>query len=147
MLEGLDRVWTNSGNRRFAGYTNIDAGEYTFKVRGTNGDGVWNMEGASIKIIITPPFWKTWWFILLLSLAIGGGIILMITYRVKQLVKFERLRSKIAADLHDDIGAGLTEISIMGEVIIQRLPDSSKQLIFSELQNIGTTSRSLIDRK
>jgi signal transduction histidine kinase len=55
------------------------------------------------------------------------------------------LRSKIAADLHDDIGAGLTEISIMGEVIIQRLPESSKQLILSEIQHIGTTSRNLID--
>jgi ligand-binding sensor domain-containing protein/two-component sensor histidine kinase len=145
MLEGLDRVWTNSGSRRFAGYTHIDAGEYIFKVRGTNGDGVWNMGGASIKVIITPPFWKTWWFIVLMILTIGGGIILVITYRIRQLLKFERLRGKIAADLHDDIGAGLTEISIMGEVIIQRLPDSSKQLISSEIKNIGTTSRNLIN--
>jgi two-component system, sensor histidine kinase ChiS len=61
MLEGLDRDWTNSGNRRFAGYTGIGAGEYVFKARGTNGDGVWNKEGAWISIIITPPFWKTWW--------------------------------------------------------------------------------------
>ena len=145
MLEGLDRNWTYCGNRRFAGYTHLDAGEYVFKVKGTNGDGVWNEEYASIKIIITPPFWKTWWFILLLVLAIGGGIASIITFRVRQRLKFERLRSKIAADLHDDIGAGLTEISIMGEVIVQKLPQSSKQLIVSEIQNIGATSRNLID--
>ena len=145
MLEGLDKDWTNAGNRRFAGYTHVDAGGYVFKVKGTNGDGVWNEAYASIRIIITPPFWKTWWFILLLVLAIGGGIASILTYRVRQLLKFERLRSKIAADLHDDIGAGLTEISIMGEVIAQKLPQSSKQLIVSEIQNIGTTSRNLID--
>ena len=145
MLEGFDEDWINSGTRRFAGYTKVDAGEYVFRVKGTNGDGVWNEAGASVKIIITPPFWKTWWFMLLLILAIGGGITLAIVYRIKQLLQIERLRSKIAADLHDDIGAGLTEISIMGEVIAQKIPNQVKQLISSDLQKIGDTSRSLID--
>jgi ligand-binding sensor domain-containing protein/two-component sensor histidine kinase len=145
MLEGLDRDWTYCGNRRFAGYTHVDAGKYTFKVKGTNGDGIWNNEYASIGIIITPPFWKTWWFILLLVLAIGGSVASTITYRIRQILKFERLRSKIAADLHDDIGAGLTEISIMGEVITQKLPKESKELVTGEIASIGSTSRSLID--
>ena len=145
MLEGLDRGWVNSGTRRFAGYTQLDAGEYVFRVKGTNGDGVWNDEGASVKIIITPPFWKTWWFIMLLIMATGGGVAFVITNRVKQLLAIERLRSKIAADLHDDIGAGLTEISIMGEVIAQKLPGQSKQYVNTELQKIGDTARGLVD--
>jgi two-component sensor histidine kinase len=145
MLEGLDQDWIYSGNRPFAGYTRVDPGEYVFKVKGTNSDGAWNDAGASVRIIITPPFWKTWWFTLLGILTIGGGIAFLILYRVKRLLEIERLRSKIAANLHDDIGAGLTEISIMGEVIGQKLPQSSKQLISSEIQKIGATSRGLID--
>ncbi len=145
ILEGLDRDWTNAGTRRFAGYTHIDAGRYVFKVKGTNGDGVWSDEIASIRIIVTPPFWKTWWFIALVILAAAGSIAGLVTYRVRQLLAIERLRSKIAADLHDDIGAGLTEISIMGEVISRKLPSSSREMIISEIDRIGTTSRHLID--
>ena len=145
MLEGLDENWVNSGNRHFARYTGVDPGAYVFKIKGTNGDGVWNDVGTSMRIIITPPFWRTWWFVLLLILTLVGGIAFLISYRVRRLLEIERLRSKIAADLHDDIGAGLTEISIMGEVINQKLPQSSKQLISSEIQKIGAVSRGLID--
>ena len=144
ILEGLDHEWTNAGNRRFAGYTRIPAGKYVFRVKGTNGDGVWSNDVASVRITITPPFWKTWWFITLVILSAAGSIAGVITYRVKQLLAIERLRSKIAADLHDDIGAGLTEISIMGEVISRKLPDESKEIVTSEIDRIGTTSRHLI---
>jgi two-component sensor histidine kinase len=144
MLEGLDRDWIRAGTRRFAGYTHLDAGRYVFRVKGTNGDGVWNEAGASVRIIITPPFWKTWWFIVLLIMAIGGGIAFLIVNRVRQLLAIERLRSKIAADLHDDIGAGLTEISIMGEVITQKLPPESRRLILPEAEKIGETARGLV---
>ncbi|MCK5076460.1 MAG: hybrid sensor histidine kinase/response regulator, partial [Calditrichia bacterium] len=59
MLEGLDKDWNYIGDRRFANYTNVDAGEYIFRVKASNNDGVWNEEGTSIKITITPPWWKT----------------------------------------------------------------------------------------
>ncbi|NNV56284.1 ligand-binding sensor domain-containing protein [Limnovirga soli] len=64
-LEGFDDNWNNVGTKRSATYTNLDPGTYTFTVKGTNNDGVWNEKGASIKVIVTPPFWQTWWFILL----------------------------------------------------------------------------------
>jgi len=61
-LEGFDKSWNyTDANRRFATYTNLDPGEYTFRVKGSNNDNVWNEEGASIKIIVAPPWWKTWW--------------------------------------------------------------------------------------
>ncbi len=60
-LEGLDGNWIYSGNVNFAGYTGVDPGEYTFRVKGSNNDGVWNKAGISIKIIILPPWWRTWW--------------------------------------------------------------------------------------
>jgi ligand-binding sensor domain-containing protein/signal transduction histidine kinase len=61
MLEGFDKKW-NTGYQRMATYTNLDPGEYIFKVKASNNDGIWNENTASIKITVTPPFWKTWWF-------------------------------------------------------------------------------------
>lgn len=61
MMEGFDKDWINSGSRRFVTYTNLDPGNYSFKVKSTNADCMWINEGKSILIIITPPFWKTWW--------------------------------------------------------------------------------------
>ncbi|MBI2840484.1 MAG: histidine kinase [Acidobacteria bacterium] len=60
-MEGFDEGWTYSGHRRFATYTNLDPGDYVFRVKGSNSDGVWNEEGVAIKITIAPPVWRTWW--------------------------------------------------------------------------------------
>jgi DNA-binding CsgD family transcriptional regulator len=61
-MEGFNREWIHLGHKNDIAFTNLDPGEYIFRVRGANSDGIWNNEGASIKIIITPPIWKTWWF-------------------------------------------------------------------------------------
>jgi signal transduction histidine kinase len=61
MLENFDDDWIDAGTQRNATYTNLDAGEYIFRVTACNRDGVWNEEGASLKIIIPPPFWAAWW--------------------------------------------------------------------------------------
>jgi two-component system sensor histidine kinase ChiS len=74
-MEGFDEDWIYSGTRRFVTYTNLDPGKYVFKVKGSNNDGVWNEDGISITIIITPPFWATLWFrFSMLGLVIGGMI-------------------------------------------------------------------------
>ncbi len=62
LLEGFDQHWNDLGHRRFITFTNLDPGEYTLRVKASNNDGVWNEKGASIRIVITPPFWQTWWF-------------------------------------------------------------------------------------
>ena len=74
MLEGFDKGWNYIGKQRKATYTNLDPGEYTFRVKASNNDGIWNEEGTSIKIIITPPFWATWGFKTLIILFIAGSI-------------------------------------------------------------------------
>ncbi|MDM8529700.1 two-component regulator propeller domain-containing protein [Anaerolineales bacterium HSG25] len=77
-MEGFEEEWAEvDSTRRFATYTNLDAGEYTFRVIGSNNDGVWNEEGASIKITVTPPWWETVWFRgvmigLVVSIVVGG---------------------------------------------------------------------------
>jgi len=60
-MEGFDRDWINSGNVNVATYTNLDPGTYTFRVKGSNNDGVWNEQGTSLLIVILPPWWETWW--------------------------------------------------------------------------------------
>lgn len=70
-LEGFDKEWHQVGKKRNATYTNLDAGDYTFRVKGSNNEGLWNEEGVSVRIKISPPLWKTWWAY---ALYIGVGI-------------------------------------------------------------------------
>jgi len=140
-MEGFDNDWIYSGTRRYAGYTNLDPGEYVFKIKGSNNDGIWNETGAAVKIIITPPFWKTWWFRIFVASALAGLLVLIYRYRVSRLLEVERLRVRIASDLHDDIGATLTKISLHSELIQS---GSEPNEIKDSLQKIGAMSRELI---
>ncbi len=145
MLEGFDKEWIyTDATRRFANYTNLGAGTYTFKVRASNNDGVWNEEGTSIKVIVLPPYWQTLWFSLLCGLA--GGMILYAIYmnRMQKVREIRRIRNKIASDLHDDLGATLSSISIMSELVNQQVKAQSPQ-VSSLLEKIGSSSRNMIE--
>jgi ligand-binding sensor domain-containing protein len=85
IMEGFETDWNYVGNRRFATYTNLNPGEYKFKIKGTNSHGIWNEEGKSINIIISPPFWNTWWFKLIIV-----GIILFIAWHIFDYFKQKR---------------------------------------------------------
>ncbi|MCP4541126.1 MAG: PAS domain S-box protein, partial [Chloroflexi bacterium] len=72
MLEGVDQDWYDSGTRRFGRYTGLPPGDYVLRIIGSNNDGVWNEEGVSISVTVTPPFWRTWWFIALCVAGVFG---------------------------------------------------------------------------
>lgn len=144
-LEGFDKDWIYSGKRHFVTYTNLDAGSYQFHVKGSNSDGVWSRNASPLTVTVLPPFWKTWWFIALVALFFIGTFTYFATARVKQLLAVERLRAKLAADLHDDIGAGLSEISILSEIISSQLEDE-RQEQKKILAKISEDSRHLVDR-
>jgi len=106
-MEGLDRDWNYVGNRRFAGYTNVPPGEYTFRVIGSNSDGVWNEVGKSINISITPPFWQTWWFRISALTLVIGGIAGVFAYRLRsiqnQKMRLETLVDQRTSELQDTL--------------------------------------------
>ncbi len=83
-LEGFDKEWSYVGNKRSATYTNLNPGTYYFNVKGSNNDGIWNEKATTIKIIIKPPFWLTWWFIALIAAFVAGCIIAV--YRFKMAI-------------------------------------------------------------
>lgn len=86
-LEGFNKLWQNIGNQRNVTFTNLNPGTYTLKVKGANSDGIWNKKPISIKIIISPPFWATWWFRTLAFLFLAVGIFAFIRYRLQQVQK------------------------------------------------------------
>jgi len=81
IMEGFETEWNYVGTRRFATYTNLPPGEYVFKVKGSNNDGIWNEEGISLKITVTPPFWDTWWF--RLSGLLVGLLFIITFYKIR----------------------------------------------------------------
>ncbi len=122
MMEGFDADWVYCGVRRVAYYTNLDPGDYVFRVKGSNNDGVWNEEGVAVRIKINPPFWATWWFRVLSALAVIEIIGAMYERRIAGLRKAkagqeefsrrliatqEAERKRIASELHDGLGQDL----------------------------------------
>ncbi len=130
-LEGFDRDWLPAQNQRQVRYTNLPAGQYVFRVRAANKNGEWSAP-ASIGFIIRPPYWQTWWFILL-SLAVTGTIIYTVhRYRLAQFLKVERMRARIAADLHDDIASSLSSVALYSDVIqrqVSAVPADAQELL------------------
>lgn len=82
-LVGVDKDWVYAGTRRYASYTDLPGGDYIFRVKASNNDGVWNSEGTAIRIHITPPFWQTWWFIGIAGLAAIAGVFAGYRLRVR----------------------------------------------------------------
>lgn len=91
MLEGFDTRWNYAGNKRTATYTNLDPGTYTFKVKGSNNDGLWNETGVAVELTIEPPFWLTWWFRLLSVVLILALIVALYQIRTYTIRKQKRV--------------------------------------------------------
>ena len=136
-LDGFDKNWSESGTRRFASYTNIGPGKYVFRLKAANSDGVWNEAGLAIPIVIRPPFWQTWWFRLIAVLAILGVLALIYQYRVEKLLELERMRVRIASDLHDDVGSSLTKISLYSDLLREEVDAENRQTLLSRINNLS----------
>jgi len=140
-LENFDKDWIyTDATKRFANYTNLDPGEYIFKVKGSNNDGVWNPQEASIKLFITPPYWATWWFRFLAAVAVAATVYALYRFRLNQLLRLHKVRNKISSDLHDDLGSTLSSISVYTEIVRKQSKENLPML-----DKIGESSRKMIE--
>lgn len=151
-LEGWDTKWITT-YAKSARYSNLPPGKYTMIVKVANAAGVWSNE-ERVSLTIRPPFWKTWWFYILATIFVFG-LIIFITKKIagrklkKEIEKLERQktlieeRHRISQEMHDDIGAGLTQISLISEAA--KGQSESGNEIKTELNDISITSRKLVD--
>lgn len=134
-LEGFDKEWIYAGTRRFVNYTNLDQGEYVFHVKGSNNDGIWNETGVSLKIVILPPFWKTWWFRIISFLALVGLAVTWFRWRVRHIQKEkDRLEIEVAERTKEILRQrdDLKNINYKLENTLQTLQATQTQLVHAE---------------
>lgn len=138
ILEGYDTRLSAPSSLHEVRYTGLLPGEYILRVFGSNNDGLWNEEGIELAIIITPPWWQTWWFRTITALTIL--LLLVFTIRTiagrkvkKELIRLEQEkkilneRSRIAKDMHDDVGANLSRILFTGRIMKSTMAGSTPE--------------------
>jgi ligand-binding sensor domain-containing protein/signal transduction histidine kinase len=151
-LDKLDADWIDAGTKRTADYPYIPPGDYTFRVTACNNDGVWNETGASLAFTVLPFFWQTAWFrVLGLSgtvLLTSGGVWYGTRRRMRRKMEIlerqraiERERTRIAKDIHDDLGASLTRINLLSQSARRDMDDPPQRE--KNLDQICTTARQL----
>lgn len=115
-LEGIDEEWSRVDWYSVANFALLPPGDFTFKVRCENGDGIPSKNITSLRIHIRPPFWRQEWFIVFCIFAVAGLIYLAHRMRIRQYMEMEKVRGRIARDLHDDMGSTLSTINILSEM-------------------------------
>lgn len=126
-VNGLDSDWLDAANRRAAFYSYVPPGAFKFEVSARNADGVWSATGAELAFSVQPHLWQTWWFIasatLAVFLGVGGTVRFVEKRKVQRRLEhleheraLERERARIAQDLHDDLGASLSRISLLSDM-------------------------------
>lgn len=140
-LDGIDENWVYSANNNTAVYTDLSPGRYTFRVMGSNSDGVWNEKPAVMELIIQPPFWMTWWFYSITVILILWTVYLAHNRRtrnkIEHVLRIEKIREEenakvrkqAAIDFHDELGHRLTRISLLTEIAKRKLEDKGTEVV------------------
>jgi len=119
LMEGLDKGWVYAGTRRHAEYPNLPPGEYTFRVKGSNSDGVWNEDGIAVRLTITHPFWQTWWFNAVVSILLATGIFGGYRLRVRSIQRRSR-------ELESQVGERTAELSRTNVLLQQEIAERAR---------------------
>jgi ligand-binding sensor domain-containing protein len=126
-LVGYDENWIfSTGKQHSVDYSNLPPGEYLFKLKGSNSAGLWSKNEIQLGIIISQPYWQTWWFYLIIIFVVIGLIVYFFALRIQKYLAVERIKAKLSADLHDNIGSSLTEISLLSEVVASEVSKDAK---------------------
>jgi ligand-binding sensor domain-containing protein/signal transduction histidine kinase len=141
-IEGAAQDWSAPTEQRTVN-ASLQPGTYRFLVRAVTTEGVMSLQPASISFTILRPLWQRWWFVTLAILLLAYLSYIFYRYRVSRLVELERVRTRIATDLHDDIGSSLSQVSVLSEVINRRIGSNSD--VAEPLSMIAGLSRDLAD--
>ncbi len=166
LLVGVDTTWSAPTDERVLTLAALRPGSYTVLLRATSSEGISTVEPLRLRFTVERPFYLQWWAVLIMLLAGGGVIVLLVRVRVMRLLEIERIRARIAADLHDDIGSGLSRIAMLSEMLERHIflirrdqgeaprtvstHDSGEVTvalgdIAAMLHRVGETSRELVD--
>ena len=142
MLEGADAAWTAPTELRTVNYASLPPASYRFLVRAVDPSGTPSATPATASFTKLPPYWQRWWFRLLALLGCGSLLYGAHRYNLNRLLELERVRTRIATDLHDDIGASLSQIAILSEVLIQR--SGGDQGLSGQLSGMARSAREVL---
>ncbi len=131
-LDGFQSEWMSVGTARQVNFSGLPPGDYVFKVKASNSDGIFNPVPDQLRIIITPPFHQTIWFYALFAVLIAIAFFLFHRYRLQiklaKIKEAERIRKETAADFHDELGHKLTTISWFSDILRNKIPESQLEL-------------------
>jgi signal transduction histidine kinase/ligand-binding sensor domain-containing protein len=152
-LKNFDQGWSDAGGLRNVRYPRLPAGDYEFEVEACNEAGLWNAATQPVALRVLPFFWQTWWFRLVAVLLFTGGVIGLVRYfsfrrlrrelaRLEQQELLHRERARIARDMHDEVGAKLSRLSLLSDLAGQQtaLPVPARD----EVREISDTAREAI---
>jgi signal transduction histidine kinase/ligand-binding sensor domain-containing protein len=142
-LEPVDTDWSTPSRTRTVNFATLAAGDYRFMVRAVTFDGVVSTKPATLAFTILAPYWARWWFRTPAFFLLMATIYMLYRIRLARVLEVERLRTRIATDLHDDIGASLSRIAIMSEVLIQRAGAETNSLT-SQLSEMAGNAREMV---
>jgi ligand-binding sensor domain-containing protein/signal transduction histidine kinase len=142
-LEGADRDWSGPTRQRSVNYASLSSGGYRFVVRAVAADGTLS-EDATVAFTILRPLWQRWWFVALTGFVIAAGAYSFYRARVGRLLELERVRTRIATDLHDDLGSNLSQIAIQSEVLLMEAGRKDPSMA-KLLSNITTTANESVE--
>jgi signal transduction histidine kinase len=119
-------------------------GTHRIELQAVNPEGTVSPRPAAVTLTILAPLWQRWWFIALALLSAGAAVYFFVRMKVRRRLEMERIRTRIATDLHDDIGSSLTQMSILSEVAVRKLPAEPEAAV-EFMSQITAQSRSLVD--
>jgi ligand-binding sensor domain-containing protein len=141
MLQGLDNEWHAIGNQNIVSFNGLPAGKYTLKIKGNPGKGAASVNEISVNILVKQVFYKTAWFILLMLALAITIVYAIIRYRIFQVKKIQYLRTRIASDLHDEVGSSLVHITMLSDIVKKA---ANKKEMDDQLTHIAGISRGAV---
>ena len=140
---GTNANWSNPSSERTLTFAGLAPAEYKIRVRAVDPLGHIRSAPVALALTVLPPFWRNWWFELMMVLVAAATVWLILHYRITRIMAVQQIRTRISSDLHDDIGSGLSQIAIWSDIALREKPVNGHSN--EALERIAASSRSLVD--